>query len=148
LIKAASCLLLALAAAGCSSTSGPASASFASVTIHNHSAEEIRATTAQVFRETGYAGSSVGAQMVFNKQASFWTSLSREGVVGTHEGARTIERVRAELVDLGGNSYRLQCQAYMVSGGSDPFFQDEVALTHFRSGPYRSLLNKVASQLK
>ena len=33
-------------------------------------------------------------------------------------------------------------------GGSDPFFQDEVPLAQIRSGPYQSLLTKVAEQLK
>jgi len=149
ILVAFSSALIALVGVGCKSLSGPASASFASVIIHNHSADEIRGTTAQVFREAGYAGGSAGpTQMVFNKEASRMTTISRDGLVAAQEGAQTIERVRAELVDLGGNSYRLQCQAYLVSGGSDPFFQDEVALTHVRSGPYRSLLNKVASQLK
>ena len=52
-----------------------------------------------------------------------------------------------ELVDLGGGSYRLQCQAYMVSGAGDSFFENEFAKTHIRSGPYRSLLSKVAKEL-
>jgi hypothetical protein len=143
------CLALALAGAGCHSLSEPGSASFASVTIQNHSAQEIAAATAQVFGADGYRGGpSATGQMVFEKEASRATTLSRDGLVATQAGAHTINRVRAEIVPLNGGASRLQCQAYMVTGGSDAFFQDEVRLTNIRSGPYQSLLNKVAAQLK
>jgi hypothetical protein len=147
--KSIPCFLLLLAVAGCKSVSGPGSASFASVTIHNHTPEEIHAAAGQVFREDGYAGTQSGPmRMVFQKEASRLTTISRDGLVAAHEGARTLERVRTELVDLGGSSYRLQCQAYMVTGAGDSFFEDEVRKTNLRSGPYQSLLNKVAKQLK
>ena len=140
---------MVLAFSGCRSASGPGSASFASVVIQNHSLEEIRTATAQVFRADGYAGGPAGsAQMVFDREASRMTTMSRDGIAATQAGARTIERVRAEIVSLGGGSYRLQCQAYMVTGAGDAFFTDEVALLNIRSGPYRSLVKKVAKQLK
>jgi hypothetical protein len=141
--------LIALASVSCSTFSGPGSASFASVTIQNHSSEEIAAVTAQVFGADGYRGGASGAgQMVFEKEASRATTFAREGLVDTTYGAQTINRVRAEIVPLSGGTYRLQCKAYMVTGGSDPFFQDEVPMTNIRSGPYQSLLNQVAKQLK
>jgi len=147
-LKTLSGLLLTFAVAGCSSLSGPGSGSFASVTIHNHSPKEIHAAAGKVFREDGYAGFQTGpAQMVFEKEASRLATISRDGLNAAQDGARTIERVRTELVDLGGGSYRLQCQAYMVSGAGDSFFENEVAKTHIRSGPYRSLLSKVAKEL-
>jgi hypothetical protein len=43
---------------------------------------------------------------------------------------------------------RLQGKAYMLTGGSDPVFQDEVPLAKARKGPYQSLLKKVQKQLK
>jgi hypothetical protein len=111
--------------------------------------EEIAAATAQVFAADGYRGGLTGSgQMVFEKEASRATSISREGIVGTHYGTQTINRVRAEVVSQGGGTYRLQCKAFMVTGGSDPFFQDEVPLANLRSGPYQLLLNKVKSRLK
>jgi hypothetical protein len=142
-------LMLAFASVGCSSTSGPASASFASAVIHHRSPAEIHATTGKVFREDGYAGVQTGPmQMLFQKEASRMASISRDGLVATQAGARTMERVRTELVDLGGGSYRLQCEAFMVSGAGDAFFENEVRKTNLRSGPYRSLLKKVAKELK
>ncbi len=142
------CILLTLAGAGCGSLSGEGSASFASVTIKNHSAEEIAAATAQVFGADGYRGGITGqGTMVFEKETSRATSFAREGIASGYYGAQTINRVRAEIVPLSGGSYRLQCKAFMVTGGSDPFFQDEVPVTNIRSRPYQSLLNKVAKQL-
>ena len=148
-VKSLSSLLLALTLTGCGTLTGPGSASFASVTIHNHSDVEIRAVTTQVFHEDGYAGGSTSqAQMVFQKEASRLATISRDGLVAAQSGARTMERVRVELVELGGSSYRLQCQAFMVSDAGDSFFEDEVRKTNLRSGPYRLLLNKVAGKLK
>ena len=140
-------LALLLAVAGCGTTK-PASASFASVTIQGHSAEEIGKVTTQVFQEAGYKGGTMGNQIVFQKEGSRMNNLAHEGVVGTHEGAQTLMRVKMDLVNLGAASYRLQCQAYIVRGAGDPFFEEEQRLANVRSGPYQSLLNKVAKQLQ
>jgi hypothetical protein len=141
-------LLTLLTGTGCGTTKGPASASFASVTIKNHTEAEIIAATSQVFAADGYRGGPSGlGKMLFEKEASRGTTLAREGLVGTAYGAQSFIRVRAETVELPGSQYRLQCKAYTVSGGSDPFFQNEVAYANFRSGPWQSLLNKVKKQL-
>jgi hypothetical protein len=142
-------LLLLLAGAGCGSLSGPNSASFASVTIQKKSPEAIAAATSQVFGDDGYRGGMTpSGEMVFEKEASRATSFAREGFVDTYYGGTTINRVRVQLVPLANGSYRLQCKAYMVTGGSDTFFQDEVPISNLRSGHYKLLLSKVKSQLK
>jgi len=140
---------LLLAGVGCGSLGGPASASFASVTIQNHSLEEIVGATTKVFGAEGYIGGLQGpGKMVFQKEASRATTLSREGLVDTHYGARTVNRVRVEIDSLsGGSSYRLQCQAYVVRDAG-ALLEDEVRLTNLRGAPYQSLLNKVKKQLK
>lgn len=143
-------LLLAgfIAGNGCSSTQ-PASASFASVTIHNQPAEKIQNVASQVFRENGYAGGPTGPRtLLFQREGSKANSLAYNGVVGTHYGAQTLVRVKAELVDLGGNSHRLQCQTYMVRNAGDSFFEEESRLTNLRSGPYQKLLDQVAQRLQ
>jgi len=90
-------LLLTLLLAGCSSTSGPGSASFASVIITNSSPTQIHAAAGKVFREDGYAGFQMGpSQMVFEKEASRLATISRDGLVAAQAGARTMERVRTE----------------------------------------------------
>jgi hypothetical protein len=141
-------LACGLAGIGCSSLNKPASASFASVTISGKSAAEIRDATVTVFRENGYQvfGSSQG--LTFEKEGTKANSIARDGFVGSHYGAVTIIRVRAELVPLGNGAQRLQCQTYMVSDANDPFMQDEHRLANFRSGPYQELLEEVAKRLK
>jgi hypothetical protein len=149
LFAGVTCLWLALLGTGCGSLGGAASGTFASVTIQNHSREEIAGATAKVFGADGYmSGPSRAGQLVFQKDASRATTLSQEGLYATQSGARTMNRVRAEIVPLsGGSSYRLQCQAYIVRDAG-ALLEDEVRLTSLRSGPYQSLLNKVKKQLK
>ncbi len=147
LAPALAAVLLALVGAGCGLFKA-GSASFASVIIKGHSPEEITRVTAQVFQAAGYAGGSMKDRpIVFQREASRATNISREGLAATLYGAQAIDRVVVEIVALGGGQQRLQCQAYVVTGGSDPFFQNEVPLTNVRSGPFQSLLNKVAKQL-
>lgn len=142
-------LALGGAFSGCRTLEGPSSASFASVVIRGHSEEEISAAAAKVFGEDGYTGApAAGGSMVFEKEASRARTLARAGAIDTYYGARTINRVRAELVPLADGAFRLQCQAYTVSGTGDPFFDDEVALTNLRSAPYRALLERAADALK
>jgi hypothetical protein len=143
------CLWLALAGVGCGSLGGPASASFASVTIENHSLAEIASATTKVFAADGYTGGMSGAsKMVFDKGASRATTLSREGLVDTHYGAQTINRVKVEIVAVGETGYRLQCKAFVVRNAGDAILQEEVPLANIRSLPYQSLLNKVKKELK
>lgn len=143
------CLPLAFAGGGCSSFNQPASASFASVTIQNRSVEEIAAATAQVFGAAGYRGGMSGPnQMVFLREASRATTLSRDGIVAAQAGAQTLIRVRLEIVPLADGSHRLQGQAFVVTSAGDSFFENEARLSNLRSGPYRSLLNEVAQQLR
>jgi hypothetical protein len=142
-------LALLAAVSGCRSLGQPASASFASVTISNHTTDEIAAATARVFGADGYRGGrNVSGQMIFEKEASRGTSFAREGIVAAQGGATTINRVRVEIVPLSGGVHRLQCKAFMVTGGSDPFFQDEVPVAHIRRAPYQALLDKAAKELK
>jgi len=102
-----------------------------------------------VFAADGYTGGMSGAsKMVFDRGASRATTLSREGLVDTHYGAQTINRVKVEIVAVGESGYRLQCKAFVVRNAGDPVLQEEVPLANLRSAPYQSLLNKVKKQLK
>ncbi len=142
-------LLLVTGATSDSVLAASSSGGFASVIIKDKTKDEIIVATAQVFTADGYqSGKSASGQMVFDKEASRGTSIARDGIAATQSGVRTINRVRAEVIPLDDGSHRLQCKAYMLTGGSDPFFQDEVPLAKARKGPYQSLLKKVAKQLK
>lgn len=143
------CLLLALVGAGCSSLKESGAAGFASVTIQGRSPEQIIQVTQRVFRENGYFGSSTGGgQMVFQKQGSRMDDISYGGLGSAYYGANTMVRVKAEVVELGGDSHRLQCQAYIVRDAGDLRFEEEQRLAGIRRGPYQALLDKVAAQLK
>jgi hypothetical protein len=141
--------LVILSTGGCSTSGEPGDASFAAVRISNHTADEIALATMKVFGENGYTGGVSGPNvMMFEKFASRGTSYAREGLVAGFYGAQTIYRVKAEITPLAGGTMRLHCKAYAVTGGSDPFFQDEVALSHARRGTYQKLLEQVAASLK
>jgi hypothetical protein len=141
--------LLALAGGGCASTSGSDSTSFASVTIQGHTVEEIASATARVFRENGYSGGDTGDnQMIFRKAGSKMNDLAYGGFAGSYYGEKTQVRVKAEIINLQGGSCRLRCQAYMVRGAGDSFFEEEQMLARIRSGKYQSMLDQVAKKLK
>jgi hypothetical protein len=140
--------LLAVAATGCGLTK-PAGASFASVKIPNRSLAQIQEATVQVFREDGYAAFDAGpGQLVFQREASKMTNIGQNGITDSYYGAQTIIRVRAQIVDLGTGSFRLQCRAYFVRHPGDSFFEDEHPMVNARRAPYQLLLNKVARRLK
>ena len=141
-------LCAAFVSGGCS-LGKPASASFASVVIGNRSVEQIQQTTTAVFRGDGYsARPSSGDTLVFEKEGTQANNVAQNGLVGTHYGAQTIIRVRTDIVDLGGGSFRLQCQTFMVRNAGDSFFEDEHRLANIRSGPYQKLLDEVAKRLQ
>jgi hypothetical protein len=140
--------LVAALCAGCN-LGKPASASFASVVIPNQTPDAICKAAAAVFQEDGYQVAALSPDnMVFQKEASRAQSMAYGGIVDTHYGSTTVVRVRAQLVSLGANGYRMQCSASMVRNANDSFFEDESRLSNLRSGPYQSLLNKVAKRLK
>ncbi len=140
------CALLSLT--GCR-LGKPGSASFASVNIKGHSPEQIQEASVKVFQEDGYAAAmGGGGQMIFQKEGTRANNIGQNGVVGTYYGEQTAIRFVAELVHLGGDSFRLQGQAYMVRNPSDSFFADSHPLTNARRMPYQRLLNKVAREVK
>jgi hypothetical protein len=142
------CLLLA-GVTGCSSLGKPASASFASVEITNSTPQAIRATTIEVFQEAEF-GAFQGPDAyswVFEREATKGESLAYNGVVATHYGQITLNRVRTKLLDRGNGRYRLSCQAYIVTDATSFMGGYENPLTSMRSGPYQKLLDKVAGQL-
>ena len=143
--------MLFVLAAGCSSWFKPASESFASVLITNASADAIQKTTINVFQEDDYLSHYMdpdSGALVFEKEGSKGQSLSYNGLVGTHYGQTTLNRVKLKLVDRGDGSYRLNCQAYIVRDAGGGMSADEIKLSGMRSGPYQKLLDKIADRLK
>ena len=141
---------LALAAAcvaliGCNSPKQPASGSFAAVRIQGHTAEQIRATTVVAFQQEGYA--FAGGQrpdMIFEKEASRWDQIAYGNWV---DAAPVWLRVRASVVPLHPDGFRLECQAYKVHNKGEQFGEEQVALSKAHRKPYQALLDKVLAQM-
>jgi hypothetical protein len=139
-------LSILLSFTGCGITK-PAGASFASVTLKGKSFEDIRSVSAQVFQENEYRVLALQPQMVFEKEGSQMQTLAYSGVVAAHEGQGVAVRVRAQMVSMGPDTLRLQCQAYVVRS-PHTFFEEEQRLPNRKGWDYQMLLNKVASRLK
>jgi len=133
-----------LAAVGCRATM-PASASFASVNIQNHTLEQIRDAAGVVFQADGYRVLVNGDQMRFEREGSRATQMAYGQWVGDGD---VIVRVVANIVQLSANSYRLECKAYIVKSPGDPVFEEVIKLNNTRRLPYQDLLDKVAAKLK
>ena len=141
-------MLLATAGAGvigCKSLDKPHSASFASVQIQGHTAEQIRAATVVVFEQDGYAPADVGrSEMVFEKQGSRWDRIAYGSWI---DDDAVWVRVRVSMVPLSEGVFRLQCQAFKVRDKGDAVFEQQVRLRNNQSKPYQALLDKVLGQL-
>lgn len=142
------CLLLALLA-GCSSMNQPASSSFASVIITNTTPADIRATTIEVFKESDFHSAYANQQdmLVFEREATRGQSIAYNGFVATHYGEVSLNRVKTKLYDRGNGSYRLSCQAYIVTDAGSFTGGNEVRLGNTRSGPYQKILDEIAGRL-
>jgi hypothetical protein len=141
-------LLVALAggaAIGCKSVDQPVSASFASVRIRGHTPEQIRAATAVVFQQDGYAAVDVHrAEMIFEKPGSQWDRIAHGNWI---DEAPITVRVRVSVVPVSNGMFDLRCQAFSVRHKGEAAFEEEVRLKNNRSEPYQALLDKVPGRL-
>jgi len=130
--------------AGCGATK-PASASFASVEITDHTFKEVQSAAGQVFSDDGYSVMVRGNQMKFEKEGSRAKQLAYEGFVDS--GPVNI-RVLGSIVQVSELTYRFQCQAYIVKSPGDATFEEVIKLQNIRSRPYQELCDKIAKKLK
>ncbi len=136
--------VLCLGAWGCQSLNTPVSASFASVKIGGIPLEAIRKETARVFAGEGYQVAQAADAFVFEREGTRRDQLAYGG--GIDEAAVRI-RVKAQIVTLGGELYRLQCTAYAVRGAGS-VMEDEIQLPPWRRGSFQDLLDQVSRNLK
>jgi hypothetical protein len=123
-----------------------ASASFAAIEIQDRTPEQIRDAAVAVFREEGYAVASADpGHLVFEKEGTQGNKLAYGAI---DNGPPVWVRLKAAIVPLSAGLSRLQCNAFMVRNKEDPFFAEEIRLKNFRSGPYQTLLDRVAERLK
>jgi hypothetical protein len=142
------CILLAfctLAGGGCKSTSKPASASFASVTITGNTPGQISGVAVDVFHANGYkVAQREPDNLVFEKEGSKMNNFAYGNWLGD---VPVWIRVKAAVVQIGEMTYRLQCSAYMVRDIRSST-EEEVALSNLRSGPYQKMLDDVGARLR
>ena len=130
---------------GCKSVDRPASRSFASVRIQGHPPEQIRAATAVVFQQDGYAAMDVHhAKMVFEKTASRWDRIAYGNWI---DDAPTTVRVRVLVAPVSNEMFDLRCKAFSVRHKGEATYEEEVRLKKNRSEPYQALLEKVVIRL-
>jgi hypothetical protein len=137
-------ILTAIFISGCHSMDRPASAGFASVVISNQSPEKIRQAADMVFANNGYQSVQLpnGGQ-VYEKEASRGDQIAYAGLVGAHEGERTIVRVRMGIQPYGAHAWLLDCKAFVVTSPGDFVNEQTFPLYGFQSGPYQTLLNNI-----
>jgi len=129
----------------CKSLDKPDSASFASVRIQGHTAEQIRAATVVVFQQDGYTAVDVQrAEMGFEKEGSRWDRIAYGSFV---DDAAVWIRVRASVFPLSEGVFLLRCQAYKVRDKGDAVFEQQVRLRNNHSKPYQALLDRVLGQV-
>ena len=143
-------LLAAILAGGCASNK-PASASFASVVISNHTPQQIREATDTVFQQNGYqAMGEQGGALVYEREATEREQRQYAGIVGWHEGEKVNMRVRVKIErkDPDSNSYWLTCKAYAICNPGQGVFETTTGLFDFQSGSYQKLLDKVSAAVQ
>jgi hypothetical protein len=129
---------------GCSSTGkSDSGGGFVSAVVHANSREQVRDTTARVFREHGYQVVQNGyAKLVVEKVG---TTMERIAYGSLMEGGAWI-RVKISLYDVSSDTFRLECQAYAVRGKGE-VLEEETKLTSLSRGKYKDLMNEIAKRL-
>ena len=129
--------------AGCQSLTTPASVGFASVKIGGQTVEQVQATTVKVFQNEGYRAAESPDGFVFEREGSRWEEVAYGSNIGD---GKVINRVRAQIVDLGGGVCRLQCTAYVVRDAGTGV-EDELQMPRRKNGYYKGLLDQVVQRL-
>ena len=139
-IGAVVCSLLAL---GCKSTGKPASAHFASVEIQGNTPGQIRDVTVEVFKQHEYLVTrSNPGNMMFEKEGTEWDKVA----YGNWMGGAVWIRVRASIVPVSEEKFRLQCNAFMVRDRGNAS-EEEVKLMSVQGHSYQKLLEEISQHL-
>lgn len=131
---------------GCSSDSDKKSANtrFASVEIFRNTPRQIDDMVVQVFRAHGYETErKKWPHSVFEKKASKFDAFE----FGTWDDDIPLyERIRVSILPVGDETFRLDCQAFMVKDRGMAL-EEEVKVSHRKNKPYQELLEEVAHRL-
>jgi hypothetical protein len=142
-------MVAALVGSGCRSPDKPAPAGFASVFIANQSSEKIRMAAIAVMESNGYQTIQPSdGTLIFEKETTRDEQIAYAGLIGAHEGEKTIVRMRMGLQKFGASSYLLDGKASVVTSPGDPVHEQSYALFAFKNGLCQKLLNDVEITLQ
>ena len=137
--------VLALLALGCRSPHSQISDSMAAVMVENRPREVIVAATRNVFREHAYQTLRDGPdEYVFEKPGTAMNTA----VYGDLSGEQVWVRVKVNVQELNPNQTLVECDAYIIRGHSNSFFEEEQKLPKFSGGPYQELLDQIKGRLR
>ncbi len=133
----------ALVLSGCTTDKRPPEARFASVELQGHALDQIARVTVDVFHDNGFTvARRTYARLVFEKQASRMDNL----IYGSWVAETPVWlRVKADIVLLSDDGFRLQCRPYLVRDRNETV--EEELKVEFRSKPYQKMLEEVARRL-
>lgn len=141
-VLAAVCVM-AFVLCGCKTDERPESAKFASVEIRGHNPQEIRATTADVFRENGFTPKSGNlSTIVFERQGSTMNNIA----YGNWMGGGIASRATVNFIPVTGDLFRIECHAFLVRNSGE-VLEEEVRIKSIHSGTYQKMLKEVAKRL-
>ncbi|HEY5910930.1 MAG TPA: hypothetical protein VJA21_10045 [Verrucomicrobiae bacterium] len=106
---------------------------------------QISQAAAEIFQKHGYTpGGKRTGPLVFEKEASKWSNLAYGNWTG---GIPIWIRVRLAILPAGEAEHTLQCRAFRVrdKGGAT---EEELKISKLDSGPYRKLLEEIASRFQ
>jgi hypothetical protein len=135
---------LAMLTPGCQSSHGWSSDRKASVMIANRSREEIMTATRDIFREHSYQILRNGPdEYVFEKRGSSMDTV----VYGDLSGEPVWVRVKLVLHEHSPSETLVECDAYIIRGHGNSFFEEEQKLPKYKHGPYQELLDQIKTRL-
>jgi hypothetical protein len=114
----------------------------ASIIVTNCTASQIDAAIRTVFERNFTLAGDAGEPLVYERRGSFMN-----GVVYGDWGDRVWERVRVYQRPLDQTRTLIDCDATMVKGHGDPFFEEEQKTYGTRKTGYQNLLNEVKKSL-
>jgi hypothetical protein len=137
-------LCVAMFTPGCQSPQGGSSNRMASVMIANRSREEIATVTKDVFRAHSYQILRNGPdEYVFEKEGTGMNTF----VYGGLSGEAVWVRVKLVLHEQSPGETLVECDAYIIRGHGNKFFEEEQKLPKFQHGPYQELLDQIKMRL-
>jgi hypothetical protein len=128
---------------GCISQSKSETGGFLTVVVHARTHDQVRDTTALVFREHGYRVVQNGwGKLVFEKEG---TTMEKIAYASLMDGVAWI-RVKVSLYDVSADTFRLESQAFAVRGKGEAL-EEEVKLTKMSRGRFKDMMSEIEKRL-